>query len=111
MPEETQSNSTDDNREEKESNNTDMKINGRMNNLSIPGVDELGIVTEELTGEMQSVESQSNAVFVSSTPIDQPQRTDEKIIAEILKPEERLRLPRNAEKIYKTEKNTAISLD
>lgn len=85
------------------------KVNGR---LTIPEAESetSAATSSELTSEIKSADvplkSPEPAADVSE------KLSDEKIIAEILKPAERLRTSKSSDRILKvTSKNTAVSLD
>ncbi|CAD6237301.1 GSCOCG00002240001-RA-CDS [Cotesia congregata] len=85
------------------------KVNGR---LTIPEAEsETSVATSsELTSEIQSVDV--NLKSSKSPAHDSDKLSDEKIIAEILKPAERLRTSKSSDKMLKvTSKNTAVSLE
>ncbi|KAH0550515.1 rapamycin-insensitive companion of mTOR [Cotesia glomerata] len=85
------------------------KVNGR---LTIPEAEsETSVATSsELTSEIQSVDV--NLKSPNSPAHDSDKLSDEKIIAEILKPAERLRTSKSSDKMLKvTSKNTAVSLE
>ncbi|XP_014479539.1 PREDICTED: rapamycin-insensitive companion of mTOR [Dinoponera quadriceps] len=93
---------------------TEGKINGRLTLTEMQTV-QLASVAEE--GSSASVESCSEGMHrckKSTTAIAtaSDRRSDEKIIAEILKPEERIRLSKSSDRSLKVSgTNTAISLD
>lgn len=90
------------------------KINGRLTLTEIQTV-QLASVAEE--GSSASSESCNIAHPYKKKPQEiarsmQERRSDEKIIAEILKPEERIRLSKSSDRSLKVSgTNTAISLD
>lgn len=102
------------------SKTSEAKVNGRLALSTDPQPELLSVVTEETAASM-AAESPSAEVIVnshkSSTGGDmrllvEQRRSDEKIIAEILKPEERMRISKSSDKMLKaTGINTAISLD
>ncbi|XP_024946921.1 rapamycin-insensitive companion of mTOR [Cephus cinctus] len=84
------------------------KINGRPT-LSDSQVAQLSVVNEEATGEPRATQPRNNSQVVTRIT---ERRSDEKIIAEILKPEERIRISKSSDKLLKvTGANTVISLD
>lgn len=84
------------------------KINGRP--TASDAQTQLAVVTEEAVGESCVVRPRNKSQQVLRIP---ERRSDEKIIAEILKPEERIRISKSSDnKLLKvTSTNTAISLD
>lgn len=111
----------------KSSKASEMKVNGRLAVALDQQPDQLSVVNEENAMTISATESpiivnsqrksgggggggDSDSVIHSFT--SEPRRSDERIIAEILKPEERTRVSKNPERILKaTGINTAISLD
>lgn len=87
---------------------SESKINGRLTFSDIQ-VAQLDVVAEE-TGNDSCVTQQCNK---PQELLCKPERrSDEKIIAEILKPEERIRLSKSSDRLLKVSgTNTAISLD
>lgn len=76
------------------------KINGRLTISEIQAIQQ-----DKQLERKQTVQDSS-----SSYSLERP--SDEKIIAEILKPEERIRLSKNADRLFKVPgNNTTISLD
>nr|XP_033338467.1 rapamycin-insensitive companion of mTOR isoform X1 [Megalopta genalis]XP_033338468.1 rapamycin-insensitive companion of mTOR isoform X1 [Megalopta genalis] len=87
---------------------SETKINGRLTFSEIE-VTQLDVVTEEAGGDSCKTQ-QCNKV--QEVLRNSERRSDEKLIAEILKPEERLRLSKSSDRLLKvTGTNSAISLD
>ena len=87
---------------------SETKINGRVIPSCVQN-DPLTVVQEEATGQHGIVHSQNKNKETALVP---ERLSDEKIIAEILKPEERLRVSKSSDKMLKvTGANAAISLD
>ncbi|XP_076278672.1 rapamycin-insensitive companion of Tor isoform X2 [Lasioglossum baleicum] len=87
---------------------SETKINGRLTFSEIE-VTQLDVVTEEAGGDSCKTQ-QCNKV--QEVLRNSELRSDEKLIAEILKPEERLRLSKSSDRLLKvTGTNSAISLD
>lgn len=85
---------------------SESKINGRLTFPDIQ-VTQLDAVAEESTGDTNQQCNKTQEVSHRSE-----RRSDEKIIAEILKPEERIRLSKSSDRLLKISgTNTAISLD
>ncbi|XP_003700779.2 rapamycin-insensitive companion of Tor isoform X1 [Megachile rotundata] len=88
---------------------SEIKINGRLTFSEIQ-VTQLDAVAEEAASE-SCVTKQYNKK-TQEFSCKQERQSDEKIIAEILKPEERLRLSKSSDRLLKVSgTNTAISLD
>lgn len=87
---------------------SESKINGRLNFSEIE-VTQLDVVTEEAGGDSCKTQ-QCNKV--QEVLRNSERLSDEKLIAKILKPEERIRLSKSSDRILKvTGTNSAISLD
>ncbi|XP_026669224.1 rapamycin-insensitive companion of mTOR [Ceratina calcarata] len=87
---------------------SESKINGRLT-ISEIQVTQLDAVTEEASGNA-CADQQCNKTQEPQRKSER--RSDEKIIAEILKPEERIRLSKSSDRLLKVSgTNTAISLD
>lgn len=87
---------------------SETKINGRVTPLCLQN-DPLTAVQEEATGQPRIVYPQNKK---ETSLITEERLSDEKIIAEILKPEERIRVAKSSDKILKvTGTNTAINLE
>ncbi|XP_076231374.1 rapamycin-insensitive companion of Tor [Calliopsis andreniformis] len=85
---------------------SESKINGRLTFPDIQ-VTQLDAVAEEAAGDTNQQCNKTQEV-----PRKSERRSDEKIIAEILKPEERIRLSKSSDRLLKVSgTNTAISLD
>lgn len=87
---------------------SETKINGRVTPSFVQN-DPLTVVQEEMAGQPRNAHSQNkNKEVLLMTE----RLSDEKIIADILKPEERIKVPKNSDKMLKvTSTNTTISLD
>lgn len=86
---------------------SETKINGRVTPSCLQN-DPLTAVQEEATGQPRIVYPQNK----KETAFITERLSDEKIIAEILKPEERIRVAKSSDKILKvTGTNTAINLE
>ncbi|XP_016844354.1 rapamycin-insensitive companion of mTOR [Nasonia vitripennis] len=104
----------------KQSKPSEAKVNGRLALPTDPQPEHLSVVTEEtaatMAAESPSVEfivnSQKSSTGGDKRLLAEQRRSDEKIIAEILKPEERMRISKSSDKMLKaTGINTAISLE
>lgn len=84
------------------------KFNGR-SHYSDSQLDPLPVVNEETIAESQTPLMDDRS---KDTSIRIELRSDEKIIAEILKPEEKIRVSKSSDKLLKiTNTSTAFSLD
>lgn len=84
------------------------KINGRLTSSETQVV-QLDAVIEEAGGDSCATEQCNNTQKLLRKS---ERRSDEKIIAEILKPEERIRVSKSSDKLLKVSgTNTAVSLD
>ncbi|KOC64221.1 Rapamycin-insensitive companion of mTOR [Habropoda laboriosa] len=87
---------------------SESKINGRLTFSDIQ-VAQLDVVVEEAAGDSCVTQQCNKTQDLLRKP---ERRSDEKIIAEILKPEERIRLSKSSDRLLKVSgTNTAISLD
>lgn len=87
---------------------SESKVNGRLTFSEIQ-VAQLDAVAEEAGGDSCVTQQCNKPQELLRKP---ERRSDEKIIAEILKPEERIRLSKSSDRLLKVSgTNTAISLD
>ncbi|XP_015189227.1 PREDICTED: rapamycin-insensitive companion of mTOR [Polistes dominula] len=88
---------------------SESKVNGRVTFSEIKAAGQLTIVTEEAAGETCTMNQHDKLQEILQIS---ERRSDEKIIAEILNPEERIRLSKSSERLLKIASiNTAISLE